>query len=219
MSDEHRLQGDPEEGGALLSMIMVCAVVAALALGVTERAVSEARAVSNSLAQTRAYWAALGMTDYVLSRSMASGGCASNCNSGQIKKAFNGYVGEIGSAMPWMYPEVSAAYQIGLNLTWSADGSAPNGYEYILRATFSACDGVKPDGKISNCPNAPSNSGPASPKALPTYTLPALRTLNTTRPVEIRYCLITAPGQACGTGPTQGTPGYQAITSVHRPSQ
>ena len=198
---------------------MVCAVVTALALGVTERVVNETRAINDSLAQTRAYWAAVGMADYVLSRTMAGGACANSCNSNEIKKTFDGYVGEIGSAMPWMYPDVSASYQIGLSLAWSEDSSAPNNYEYLLRVTFSACDGAGSKGKAPPCPNAPATAGPTQSKALPPNTLPALRTLNSTRPVELRYCLISGPGSACGTGLSQAGPGYQAITSLHRPSQ
>ena len=219
MTERLPREQDKESGAALIMVMGIGAMAMILVFGTTARLVSEAREVDDYLVQVRAYWAAMGMVDYVLSRSMASGACTNQCNTGQIQKTENGYVTELKSVMPWMYPDVSAAYQIGLSLTATADSTTSNLYEYVLRVTFIACDGFGPAGNVPPCPSAPATAGPTKPQAEKPNMLPALRTLDATRPVEVRYCFITAPGGACGTGATLGLPGYHAITSVHRPSQ
>ena len=184
---------DPERGSALLVAMGFGTLTVLVILALVGRVITEQRAVARSMAETRAYWAAMGINTYVLSRTMQMGDCGSNCTSA-ILPAQQGYVAEIADLQAWQYPDVSAAYQFKVSPVVSQGSVAQ---EMLIRSTF-----------------APPT--PAAPMAVPD----ALASMASVRPVEFGYCLIASSGTtSCASGVTRTPPGYQMITSVHRPMQ
>ena len=85
---------DPERGAALLVAMGFGALTTMVILALVGRVVTEQRAVARSLAETRAYWAAIGIDTYVLSRTMQMGDCGSNCGTAVLPTQ-QGYAAEI----------------------------------------------------------------------------------------------------------------------------
>ena len=188
-----RIDDDPERGAALLIAMSFGALVTMVILALVGRVVTEQRAVARSLAETRAYWAARGVDNYVLSRTMQMGNCGSDCGDATILGRQQGYAAEIADLQTWQYPDVSAAYQFKVASTVSED-AVSNAQEMLIRSTF-------------------------APPALAAGTaLPdALVSMASIRPLEFRYCLVANTQSPCASGLSKTPPGYQLITSVHRP--
>ena len=203
----------------MIGVMAYGALTMLLVLSITGRVVSEARAVNDSLTQVRAYWAAQGLSNYILSRAMGSGVCPASCAPSAPTAPLQSYLAEISPAAIWLYPEVSPEYRIGTNPTVTVDTATQPTWAYLNRVTFAPCP--TSSGTPPPC-NKPSNAaGPLSVVA-PSYSyLDALRSLTATRPVEIRYCFVSTKLAACTPGAKNLTAGaaWQSITSVHRPSQ
>jgi hypothetical protein len=194
----------PDHGRTMLPVIGFGLLSVLIALGLAGRLVTEYRAVSDSLTQTRAYWAAIGQASYVLSRTAQSGGTSDNGNS-NFQAVAQGYLNEIAtgptSLQTWLYPDVSAYYQFTVNSTVTLEAPANgNVGEMLLKFTF----GTAPP------PPGQPNLGPQG--------LQALRTIAVTRPVEFRYCVVPQGGLICSTIAAIHQSGAgQLITSIHRP--
>ena len=160
--------------------------------------------MADSLAQTRAYWAAMGVNTYALSRTMQSGGCSTNCGAPTLATVQQGYINEIKDMQLWQYPEVSGAYAIKLTPTASQD--ATSGQEMLIRTTFASPPPTPP--------GAPGTAGPPLKPVVPD----ALAQLAQLRPVEFRYCMVASASSPCNSGMSKTPPTYQFITSVHRPA-
>jgi len=186
------IDDDPERGAAMLIATVFGALAAMVVLVLVGRVVTEQRAVARSLAETRAYWAAQGINNYVLSRTMQMGDCGSNCGNAVLSQQ-QSYLAEIADLQTWQYPDVSPAYQFKLTPTLSQDAVA-NAQEMLIRTTFAPPTLAK---------------GIAVPEAL--------TSMASIRPLEFRYCLVANLRSPCASGLTRNPPGYQLITSVHRP--
>ena len=181
---------DPERGAALLVAMSFGALTMMVILALAGRVVTEQRAVARSLAETRAYWAAMGVNNYVLSRTMQMGNCDSNCGNAVLPKQ-QSYVAEIADLQTWQYPNVSAAYQFKL-IPVVTQGLVAQ--EMLIRTTF------------------------APPKLASGVAVPdALASTASIRPVEFGYCLVATIQSPCNSGLSSTLPGHQLITSVHRP--
>ena len=219
-------EAQDDRGSALLGVMLfsgLAAMVMAVLLG---RVVTEYRAVEDSLAQTRAYWAAMGFNNYVLSRTLVGGACTgkAGCTPGVADDSpqANTYLNEISDMQDWYYVDVSGSYFIQLNSKVCQDPTAPPSAlgEIVIKTTFSGNGGAGP--AVPPCPPSLVQSlvAPTCPTAtaIDPNTIGALRSLNSTRPVEFRYCVVAAGATSCGAGPTAATAGgRQLITSVHRP--
>lgn len=184
---------DPERGAAMLIAMSFGTLVVLVVLALIGRVVTEQRAVARSLAETRAYWAAQGINNYVLSRTMQMGDCGSDCSAATIQATQQGYAAEIADLKTWQYPDVSAAYQFQMTPTISRE-AVTNANEILIRTTF-----------------APPTLGKGI--AVPE----ALTSMASIRPLEFRYCLVASTSSPCASGVSKPPPGYQLITSVHRP--
>lgn len=185
-------EDDPERGAALLVAMTFGTLVVMVVLALVGRVVTEQRAVARSLAETRAYWAAIGIDTYVLSRTMQMGDCGSDCGN-SILPTQKGYAAEIADLQTWQYPDVGAAYRFRVTPTVSQDAVA-NAQEMLIRTTF------------------------APPPSSPLTVVPeALSAMASVRPVEFRYCLVGSSASPCVSGVNRKPPGYQLVTSVHRP--
>ena len=189
------IDDDQERGAALLIAMSFGALAMMVVLALVGRVVTEQRAVARSLAEVRAYWAAQGINNYVLSRTMQMGDCgaAGNCGNATVLAAQQGYANEIADLKAWRYPDVSTAYQFKMTSIVSQD-AVSGAQEMLIRTTF-----------------APPTlaAGVAVPEAL--------TSMASVRPVEFRYCLVANTYSPCASGLTKTPPGYQLITSVHRP--
>lgn len=217
-----KLDRHSERGGALIGMMMFIVLAASVMLTLAGRLVVDYRAVEDSVAQTRAYWAAMGFNSYVLSRTMVSGACGKGCTGAQddISGQSSSYLKEISDLQAWYYMDNGPNYSIQLKSIVCQDNAAPIGSvgEVVIKTTFSGNAGPPPS--PPDCPTValvppscktPPHSDPA--------TIDALRSLAVVRPVEFRYCLVASGITKCGAGPTNGTPGGpQLVTSVHRPA-
>ena len=183
---------DPERGAALLIAMSFGALVMLVVLALVGRIVTEQRAVARSLAETRAYWAAVGIDTYVQSRTMQMGDCGSNCGNAVLSQQ-QSYLAEIADLQTWQYPDVSAAYQFKVTPTLSQD-AVSGAQEMLIRTTFAPPTLAK---------------GIAVPEAL--------TSMASIRPLEFRYCLVASSTSPCASGLTKTPPGYQLVTSVHRP--
>ena len=199
----------------------LAATVMAVLVG---RVVVEHHAVEDSIAQTRAYWAAMGFNNYALSRTAISGACKPLCTTTtkDYSPVQKGYLNEIADMQNWYYLDVGTSYIVQLATQVCQDAYAPTATvgEIVIKTSFSGNSGPNPPmppcptvpvtGTTSKCPNA---------TAVDPKTTEALRTLRSSRPVEFRYCLVAAGAKTCGAGPTMGTiGGRQLVTSVHRPA-
>ncbi len=221
------MTADPggERGSALLG-VMLFAGLAALTMSVlVGRVVVEYHAVEDSVAQTRAYWAAMGFNNYVLSRTAISGACKPGCTTGptDYSPLQKTYLTEIADMQKWYYLDVGTSYMIQLISQVCRDAYAPSGAvgEVVIKTSFAGNSGPAPP--MPPCPTVPTTGkAPATcaPATAPDpKTIEALRTLKSSRPVEFRYCLVGPVAATCGAGPLYGTiGGRQLVTSVHRPA-
>lgn len=183
---------DRERGSASVLTVTGIGMLAVMAvLGLGGRALVERRAVEDSLAQTRAYWAAMGQATYVLGRIRATG--AGDKPEDTAKK----YLLEIADgakskdrAATWRYPDVSAAYAIVVNADAKKAGAGQNG-TVVMTFDFDTLDAGAPD---------------------------ALRTMPTLRKLEFTYCISATYAGACDNTPDKNNVGYNRLISIHRPS-
>jgi hypothetical protein len=218
-----KLDGHPERGGILIGMMMFIVLASLAMLTLAGRIVVEYRAVEDSVAQTRAYWAAMGFNNYVLSRTLVGGACGKNGCTGadaDLSGQSSSYLQEISDLQAWFYMDIGSNYVIQLNSTVCQDSAAPMGSlgEVVIKTAFSGNGGGGPS--APGCPPAatvlPTCKAPA---AIDAATIDALRSLPAARPVEFRYCLVASGITTCGAGPANGTlGGRQLVTSVHRPA-
>lgn len=183
---------DPERGAAMLIAMVFGTLAVTVVLVLIGRIVTEQRAVARSLAETRAYWAAVGIDTYVLSRTMQMGDCGSDCSAATVLATQQSYVAEIADLKTWRYPDVSSNYRFKMVPTVSRD-AVPNAQEMLIRTTFGPRTGT----------------GVVVPDALTSMT--------SIRPLEFRYCLVATPTSPCASGLSKTLPGSQLVTSVHRP--
>ena len=183
---------DPERGAAMLIAMAFGTLATMMVLVLVGRVVTEQRAVARSLAETRAYWAAVGIDTYVLSRTMQMGDCGTDCSAATILATQQGYLAEIADLKTWRYPDVSSNYRFKMVPTISRD-AVPNAQEMLIRTTF-------------------------GPRTGTNVVVPeALASMANIRPLEFRYCLVATKQSPCASGLTKTAPGIQLITSVHRP--
>lgn len=175
------------------------------------RLVVEARAVEDSIADTRAFWAAIGLSEYALSRTAESGGCSSACATAEFVPVQQAYLNQIAFLQPWQYPDVGASYSFFVQAAPSLDPLAPSGHvgDMLIRSTFVPCP----------APGAGVTCATGAPMPAPVM---ALRSLVSARPVEFRFCLAPYGVTTCGSGGTMTVPAKQPypqfVTSIHRPS-
>ena len=188
---------DPADAGNVAIGVIAFGMLALLAVGnVMGGAVAEHRAVEDSLAQTRLYWAAMGHANYLLSRTREAGPCPSSCDKAEdMAKESKKLLDEIKDLETWLYPELGSIYQFKPHATVMAD---PRTYSdgkgrLLFEAHFHTTGGKE------------------------TENLSALRTVATTRPVELRYCVTDDPSQACGGGDDKDAK-VNWIVSIHRPA-
>ena len=182
-----------ERGSATIAVTFFGALAVVIASSTAVRFVQEYRAIDDSLAEVRAYWAAIGHTNYALSRTTFSGSCKNTgCADGLRKSTAQAYLDEISALRTWTYPENGASYQITLLPTASSDPTPYGGHagSLMIKTTFPSAgpvDGLRVVGKKS------------------------------LRPIELRYCVaLTSPSADCGTT-SSSEPGWHHVTSVHRP--
>ncbi len=211
-------RGRDEEGAVLLAVLMFGALASLVMLALAGRATQESRAVADSLAQTRAYWAAMGVNTYALSRTLQAGGCGGNCGNALVGVQ-QGYINEIQDMQLWRYPEVSGAYAIQMRPTASQD-PVSGAQEMLIRTTFAAPPAATPSAPVVAAPSGPGGTGPIGPTGSLASVVPdALAQLGRLRPLEFRYCLVASAGTtSCNSGINKTPPTYQRITSVHRPA-
>lgn len=98
--------------------------------------VSEARAVEESLAKVRVYWAAMGHVNYALSRAWREGLCDGTCNDDDDRAAdIRRFLDELynkGGQRNWDYTEYGGGYVLSFTHT-VADNIFPNdGYLLLI---------------------------------------------------------------------------------------
>lgn len=201
---------DPDRGSAVLA-VMMFAGLAVLSLTVLAGGVvAEYRAVEDNLAQTRAYWAAMGQATYVLSRTRLDGSTRPKGDDldNPVKVAC-AYLNEIGTKLP-AAPDADPPCTnnngtlIAEPMTWLYPNLGP-GYGFVVSPVVT--QGAK--------------SGAVTIEFA--FTIPAgapevLRAISVTRPVRFGYCLVPVQGQACGYVP-QDKDRLQNITAVQRPKR
>lgn len=184
-----------------VSSIGVLALMAVLGLGA--RVLAERRAVEDSIAEMRAYWAAMGASTYVLSRvrfDSTNGQPAEAFAKTAIQEVADGTAGK-DMLITWRYPDVSSTYVIVVDPDDPKNDGGPAAPGQV-RLAYNFQKGS------TSAPEALRTLLPPNP---PAGTLPVLRT------VEFRYCMVTAAVPACGNADPKGN-NYtlQRIMSVHR---
>lgn len=185
-----------DRGSAIIAVVAF-GMLALLAIGnIVGGIVVEHRAVEDSLAQTRLYWAAMGHATYLVSRTGGSGPCIGSCADPQVMAAASRItLAEISGLQVWQYPELGNPYRFRVHPTVTAD---PRSYKdtkgkVMFEAHFHAADSAA------------------------AKELQALRTVSATRPVELRYCVADDIGQQECTGDDKDAK-TSWIVSVHRPA-
>lgn len=175
---EHRISR--QRGQAILTVMMM-GTLATFMVGalVQHDTVVEKAAVEQSLARTRAYWAAMGHISYALSRIRKDGGCQdvlypSNCGPDTSKAGTaQHYLDEISSLRTWTYPDVNSNYYINLSLS-----AAPAGQGSQTKSGYVSITASFPTAGQS--------------------FLPVLNGLsNRLRPVSLIYCTVGNPTDVC----------------------
>lgn len=115
---------DNDDGGALLAVMMFGMLASLVVLGLVGRLVVEGREVANSLAQVRAYWAAMGVNSYVLSRTAQAGWCTSPCDGATVASNVQAYANELNDLKYWRYLDVSSNYAFTLAPTMTTPSTA-----------------------------------------------------------------------------------------------
>ena len=119
-----------QRGSILVPVMLVGLTCTLLMSALINRSVYlEQAAVENRLAETRAYWAAMGHFRYALSRARHAGlcpdndGCMPNQNIKDTDKitALQSYLNEIAAFRTFTYPDENAAYSIKIDLIAAVD--------------------------------------------------------------------------------------------------
>jgi len=213
-----RPRPDPPDRGSvpILAVAGFGLVAVLVVLSLTGPLVAESRAVEDSLAQVRGYWAAMGLNNYALSRIMQSGGCSGNCGQPSLAGVVQGYLNEIATGSTgvetWMYPDLGPNYAFAVKPTATLDTSTANAGEILIQTIFGPCGAPPPKGGTPPCPSPP-QPGPNPPA---NKSIDALRMLSVMRPVSFRFCEVASGSIVCGSGPSKNLPGAQLITSIHR---
>jgi hypothetical protein len=214
---------DPEAGGVLIGMMMFGMLAALVLLALCGRLVNEFYSIEDSIAATRAYWAAMGMNNYALSRTLGAGLCPgkSGCTGGgaDYSAQVKGYVNEVNDMQSWYYLDLGPNYVLQLVPTICQDANAPGAAlgEIVIKTAFAGNAGHAPSAPA--CPKAGKQDPCPAATAPPANTIEALRSVAALAPVELHFCLVGSGATTCGAGPTAGTPGGpQLITSIHRPA-
>lgn len=174
-----------QRGNALL-MVMILGTTASLAAGalMQHEAVVEKRAVSESLARTRAYWAAMGHINYALSRTRNYMLCGSgSCDRDSARAtSVQGYLNEVCGALTSSQPNTCTT------TTWTyRDGDGSSYFLQVQAAASpeSAAFDIR-SGHIKIVASFPTTGQSA---------LPVLNGLsNRLRSVEIRFCAAKKDG-------------------------
>ena len=126
--------------GSILAPVMLLGLTSTLIMGavINHSVYLEQAAVENRLAETRAYWLAMGHFRYALSRERryglcpTAGGCGLFDNIKDTDKApvLQGYFNEITTYRTFTYPDENSGYTITINVTGAVDDDP-------LRQTFS----------------------------------------------------------------------------------
>ena len=118
-----------QRGTTVIALMVVMFLSMLLATGlISHQAVAESRAVDQSLAKARGYWAMVGHLNYLLSRTRQEGFCGppldSDCSSddnggsARVESATN-YLGELNDAAStfrsWRYSGMGSQYNYTLN--------------------------------------------------------------------------------------------------------
>lgn len=116
-----------QSGGTLLYVMMVGLVISLAFAGFMQGTVgSEQRAVEESLARSRTYWAQMGNYNYAMSRIAASkfcNGCFFSTNNKDTNLAIvlQAYFNELNNYKTWTYLDEAAGYSITTTHTATAD--------------------------------------------------------------------------------------------------
>jgi hypothetical protein len=123
-------RGQSQRGNILVPVMLIGLTCTLMMSALINRSVYlEQAAVENRLAETRAYWAAMGHFRYALSRARHAGlcpdslGCTPTQNIKDTDKvtAIQSYLDEIAAYRTFTYPDENAAYSIKINLTAAVD--------------------------------------------------------------------------------------------------
>ena len=192
-----------QRGHASLTVLILGSVATFIAGAVIHQGtVAEREAVAQSLARTRAYWAAVGHISYALSRIRQNGSCveawvpAAACGPDESKAmTAQIYLNEIASLRTWTYPDVNSDYYINVSLSADDWGSASKSGYLKLTASFPTT-GQSP--------------------------LPVLNGLsNRLRSVELIYCVAPDEDDLCNNLPHQNMTGSNSspYTRIYRMSR
>lgn len=191
-----------ERGSATIAVSMFGALAVVIASSIAVRFVHEFRAIDDSLAEVRSYWAAFGHDNYALSRTAFGGSCPGkfSCPNATKRSAnAQAYLDEIIALRTWTYPDVGPSYQITLTPTAAPDPTPIGDPARSLIITTIFCAAP------TDCANPPE----------------ALRILRKKqlRPIELRYCVdIPAADAPCKTYDSMiPETGWHHVTSIHRP--
>ena len=178
----------PNDRGSAMIAVTMIGLVAVLAIsGLAGRVVAEHRAVEDSLAQIRLYWAGMGHANYLLSRNRQVGPCggASPCSTvSHLRDGGSRMLGEIAGMQTWRYPEIGPAYAFTVKPTLD---QIANG-RWRVGITFGRQD----------------------------TAAGALRTAARTPSLELRYCLEDQNAATCSGAIGSAASTDNLVTSVHR---
>jgi hypothetical protein len=171
----------------MIAVTMIGLVAVLAVSGLAGRVVAEHRAVEDSLAQTRLYWAGMGHAAYLLSRNRQVGPCggAAACGTAEdLRQGGTQMLAEIRELRNWRYPDIGDAYAFSVTPVLS---KVANGRWQVGIGFGRPADAVE-----------------------------ALRTAARTPALELRYCLVDKDAAACGGGEGGQTSTAHLVTSVHR---
>lgn len=168
--------------------VTMIGLVAVLAIsGLAGRVVVEHRAVEDSLAQIRLYWAGMGHAAYLLSRNRQVGPCggAPACSTAEdLRQGGAQMLAEIRELRNWRYPDIGNAYAFTV---------AP-GFRKVANGRWEIAVGFeRPAGAVE-----------------------ALRTAARTPALALRYCLVNQGAAVCDDGEGGKASTVHLVTSVHR---
>lgn len=200
-----------QRGHAML-MVMILGTTATFMAGALLRheTVVEKRAISESLAETRAYWAGMGEINYALSRirnnNICTKGGSNNCDTDiQRINWVQNYLDEVCKQTP---PSSSCTVA-----TWTYPDVDNSSYFIQVRAT------AYPETPGSSTTNTGRLKIIADFPTATQSTLPVLNGLNSRlRPVELRFCGVTSSSAIdCSSSASSTNTPYILIRSVDRP--
>jgi hypothetical protein len=179
-----------DRGSALIAVTMIGLVAVLAVSSLAGRVVTEHRAVEDSLAQLRLYWAGMGHANYLLSRTMQVGPCggAKTCSygAGDFLRRGTWMLDEVTGLRNWRYPETGAAYAFTLAPVLSENPAAKG--RWRVGIAFG-----RPAGAVE-----------------------ALRVAARTPSLELAYLLLDQDGSSCIASSSGETCKTQLVASVHR---